>query len=44
MKFTPVILVYIIVLAIAAVAVRKLNQCTLELETSKKKIRIQEQK
>lgn len=41
MRFTPVIIVYIVVLLIAAIAVKELNVCTAKLE--KYRIRIQEQ-
>lgn len=40
MRFTPVIIVYIAVLAIAAIAVKQLNQCTTAL--NKYKIELQE--
>lgn len=42
MRFTPVLIVYIILLMITAIAVKELNKCTMALE--KYKIRIQEQK
>ena len=32
MRFTPVIIVYMIVLMIAAIAVKQLNKCTVELQ------------
>jgi hypothetical protein len=35
MRFTPVIIVYIIVLLIAAIAVKELNKCTMELREYK---------
>lgn len=39
MRLTPILIVYIVVLLIAAIAVKELNKCTQQLE---KKIRIQE--
>lgn len=42
MRFTPILIVYLVILMITAVAVKQLNKCTVELE--KYKIRIQEQK
>ncbi len=35
MRFTPLILAYLVVLMIAAIAVRELNQCTVELRQHK---------
>jgi hypothetical protein len=35
MKFTPVLIVYIIVLIIAIIAVKELNSCTQKLERYK---------
>jgi len=37
MRFTPVLIVYLIVLAIAAIAVRELNRCTVELKNHKER-------
>jgi len=35
MRFTPVLIVYLIVLTIAAIAVKELNRCTVELRQHK---------
>jgi hypothetical protein len=34
-RFTPVLIVYAIILAIAAIAVKQLNKCTVELRNHK---------